>query len=264
MRFPAQGKVPLGYPAAMKTAALVIIGNEILSGQTQDRNGPFLARRLGELGVRVAELRAVRDDEPAIVAAINELRASCDYVLATGGIGPTHDDITAAAIAKAFGVAHAVHPRARALLAAKYGADLNAARLRMATVPAGAELIDNPISTAPGFVIGNVYVFAGVPEIMQAMFEGARHRIAGGPPVRSRTVLATATEGVFADQLAAVQAQHRDVEIGSYPSFGRAKVETRIVMRSTDAARIDAAAAAVENMFRALAVPAVSEPGSAP
>ena len=171
------------------TAGLLVIGNEILSGRTQDANIAFLGHRLNEIGVRLAEVRVVPDIEADIVAAVNALRARFDYVFTTGGIGPTHDDITAAAIAKAFGVPLIQNPEARARLEGNYRAgDLNEARLRMANTPEGAALIDNPVSRAPGFRLENVFVLAGVPVILQAMVAGLRPAIAGGRPMLSRTV----------------------------------------------------------------------------
>jgi molybdenum cofactor synthesis domain-containing protein len=190
------------------TAAVIVIGNEILSGRTKDANFVYLAEHLNELGIRLLEARIVADVDDAIVRAVNDCRARFDYVFTTGGIGPTHDDITAASIAKAFAVPLTAHPEAVARLERHYAhSQLNEARMRMAYTPEGATLIDNPISAAPGFQIGNVFVMAGVPLIMQAMFEGIRHRLVGGAPLRSRTFRTNLAEGVMAKDLGALQAR---------------------------------------------------------
>jgi molybdenum cofactor synthesis domain-containing protein len=205
------------------TACLIIVGNEILSGRTQDTNLNFLARELGALGIRLREARVVPDEEWAVVEAVNAARARHTYVFTTGGIGPTHDDITAACVAKAFGVPLTRHPEAERRLLAYYPPEkVNEARLKMADTPEGAELIDNPVSVAPGFRIGNVHVLPGVPSIMRAMFEGLRAGLRGGAPVVSRTITVYAPEGEIAGPLAEIQARHPDVEIGSYPSCARA------------------------------------------
>jgi molybdenum cofactor synthesis domain-containing protein len=224
------------------TAAVIVIGNEILSGRTKDANFVYLAEHLNELGIRLLEARIVADVESAIVQAVNDCRGRFDYVFTTGGIGPTHDDITSASIAKAFGMPLTAHPEAVARLERHYAhGQLNEARMRMAYTPEGATLIDNPISAAPGFQIGNVFVMAGVPLIMQAMFESIRHRLAGGAPLRSRTFRTNLAEGVMAKDLGALQTRYGDVEIGSYPSFARREPGVRIVLRSIDAARLSAA-----------------------
>ena len=189
----------------------------------------------------------------AIVQAVNDCRAKYDYVFTTGGIGPTHDDITAGCIAKAFGLALKPHPEAVKRLERHYAqGQLNEARLRMALTPEGATLIDNPISAAPGFRIGNVFVLAGVPAIMQAMFEGLRHSLVGGAPLRSRTYRTNLAEGAMAADLGALQNRYPDVEIGSYPSFGRREAGVRIVMRSTDTARLAAAGQEFVAMIQSL------------
>ncbi|MBM3568213.1 MAG: competence/damage-inducible protein A [Alphaproteobacteria bacterium] len=225
------------------TAAVLIIGNEILSGRTQDVNLNYLAKRLGELGVRLMEARIVPDVDHRIVKAVNELRAAYDYVFTTGGIGPTHDDITSESLAKAFGVPHILHPEAHALMAAHYApGQLNAARLRMAMTPEGAELVTNPISKAPGYRIGNVHVLAGVPKIMQAMFEGMAHQIKGGKPVKSRSISSGVFEGALAADLKALQEKYAELDLGSYPSYSMGQVRVAIVMRGTDEARLAACA----------------------
>lgn len=226
----------------MQTACLIIIGNEILSGRTQDRNLSWLAKALNETGVRLTEARVVPDTEDAIIAAVNECRKCFTYVFTTGGIGPTHDDITAKSIARAFGVPIERHGEAEALLVRHYGQDnLNAARLKMAEIPKGARLIANPVSAAPGFCIENVYVFAGVPAIMQSMFDGIRHELKGGASMLARTISAYTTESVIAEKLTAIQNRHPQVEIGSYPFMRQGRLGVSLVARSTGKAAIDAA-----------------------
>lgn len=235
------------------TACLIVIGNEVLSGRTQDANLQYLAKALNEIGVRLSEARVIPDVEATIVSTVNECRAKFDYVITTGGIGPTHDDITSASIAKAFGVAHVRNPEAEARLRRHYARpeDLNAQRLRMAEMPEGAELVDNPVSAAPGFRIGNVIVLAGVPRIMQAMFEGYRHRLKGGATMLSRTVVAYVPEGQMAAGLGATQTAHPGVEIGSYPFFRAGKLGASLVVRGTAAAEVAAATEAVKVLVRA-------------
>ena len=235
------------------TAAVVIIGNEILSGRTRDTNVAYLAVELDAIGVRLREVRVVPDVEADIVRAVNECRARYDHVFTTGGIGPTHDDITAASVAKAFDVPLVRHPQAAARLQAHYGAEqLNEARLRMANAPAGAALIDNPVSVAPGFRIGNVHVLAGVPSIMQAMFAGLKHGLAGGPPMLSRTIGAFLAEGAIAAGLSALQDRYARLEIGSYPFFRQGKFGTSLVLRGTESAAVEAAAAELRALIRGL------------
>jgi len=224
------------------TAALAIIGNEILSGRTQDANLAHLAKTLNNWGVEMREVRVVPDIEGEIVAAVNALRARYDYVFTTGGIGPTHDDITADSIAKAFGLPLIEHPEAIALLAAHYPpGELTPVRRRMARVPEGADLIENPISKAPGFRIGNVFVMAGVPAIMRAQLEGARGFIAGGRSVQSRTVSVLVGESRIAELLEAVQKRYPETDIGSYPFFRKAGFGTALVLRGRDPAVLDQA-----------------------
>ena len=231
------------------TAALVIIGNEILSGRTQDANLAFLATSLNEAGIQMREVRVVPDAEADIVDAVNALRGRFDHVFTTGGIGPTHDDITTAAVAKAFGVDVVRDPEAEARLRAHYGeAAVNEARLKMADVPRGATLVENPVSTAPGFRLGNVIVMAGVPAIARAMFDAVAPSLAGGPPVVARAVRCRLPEGDFAADLAEVQRAHGGVDIGSYPFFRAGQVGVSLVVRGTDPAAVDAATADVEAM----------------
>ncbi|MBM3565441.1 MAG: competence/damage-inducible protein A [Alphaproteobacteria bacterium] len=234
------------------TACLLIIGNEVLSGRTQDANLQYLAQGLNGVGIRLAEARVIPDVEATIVAQVNECRARFDYVLTTGGIGPTHDDITAASVAKAFDVPLARNADAEARLRRHYKPeDLNPQRLRMADLPEGAEIVENPISKAPGFRIGNVIVLAGVPRIMQAMFEGYRHRLAGGRPMVSCTVVAFVPEGKMAAGVAAAQAAHPETEIGSYPFIRDGRLGASLVIRGTDAAQVAAATDAIKAAVRA-------------
>jgi len=237
------------------TAALIIIGNEILSGRTHDKNLPHIAKVLGDAGVRLSEARVIPDVEAEIVDTVNTLRAKYDYVFTTGGIGPTHDDITAECVAKAFGLKLIQHPEAVRRMAqrsAETGTELNAARLRMANTPEGATLIDNPISAAPGFRVENVHVMAGVPQIMRAMLDGIKDSLAGGARVLSRTVLCTLGEGTVADGLGALQKKYPDVDIGSYPQYNRGDYRVSLVMRSTDADDLNAATDEVAALVRDL------------
>jgi molybdenum cofactor synthesis domain-containing protein len=225
------------------SACLIIIGNEILSGRTQDANLAYLAKELNELGIRMREVRVIPDDEAVIVETLNELRPRFDYVFTTGGIGPTHDDITSACVAKAFGLGFGRHPEAERRLRAYYPPEkLNDARLKMAETPEGAELIDNPVSVAPGFRVENVYVLPGVPSIMRAMFDGLRPSLRGGAPVRSRSITVYCPEGEVAKPLGEIQARHPEVEIGSYPFMRQDRFGTTLVFRSPDHGRIDEAA----------------------
>jgi molybdenum cofactor synthesis domain-containing protein len=229
------------------TAALLIIGNEILSGRTVDANLPYLAAFLGKIGIRLMEVRVVPDIEAEIVDAVNTLRAKMDYVFTTGGIGPTHDDITAAAIAKAFGLELIRHPEAERRLIAFYPPEKRTeARMKMAETPEGAELIDNPVSVAPGFIVENVHVMAGVPKIMQAMLDMVRPRLSGGALVSARTLVVFAGEGDMAAALGDIQGRYANVEIGSYPFFRMDKPGTSIVFRGDEVALIDAAFAELE------------------
>lgn len=243
------------------TAAVLVIGDEILSGRTKDANMGFLAERLTELGIRLREARVVPDVPEEIVAAVNALRARYDHVFTTGGIGPTHDDITAECIARAFGVPLLRHPEAVRRLEAHYEAgQLNEARLRMANVPEGGTLIDNPVSAAPGFRIGNVYVMAGVPRIMQAMFDGIAPTLAGGDKVLSRTVTCDLGEGVIAAGLGAIAAEYAELSVGSYPYFRAGRFGTSLVLRGTDAGRLSSATEAVRSLVVSLGGTAGPEP----
>jgi molybdenum cofactor synthesis domain-containing protein len=226
------------------TAAMLVIGDEILSGRTRDSNMHFLARALTEVGITLAEARVVADDAHAIVAAVNALRGAYAHVFTSGGIGPTHDDITADAIAFAFGRPIGVREDARALLARHYearGLDFNKARQRMARIPEGATLIDNPVSVAPGFTIGNVHVMAGVPAVFEAMVASVLPTLTGGPPLLSQTLRLMRGEGDIAVPLGRIAADYPDLSMGSYPFQQNGAYGTNIVVRGTDGARIDAA-----------------------
>ena len=226
------------------TAAMLIIGNEILSGRTKDANLPYLAEKLGAIGIALREARVVPDIEREIVAAVRGLSARYTYVFTTGGIGPTHDDITAACIAKAFETELERNARAVAMLQTHYDdpAQLTQARLKMAEIPVGAALIENPVSKAPGFRIANVHVLAGVPKIMQAMLDNVLPTLRGGPPMLSRTVTGAVREGDIATSLGALQTAHPAVDIGSYPYYRDGAFGTSVVVRGTDGALVEAVA----------------------
>lgn len=238
------------------TAGLIVIGDEILSGRTKDKNIGHIAERLTAVGIRLREVRIVPDETDAIVAAVNALRPVYDYVFTTGGIGPTHDDITADAIAKAFGLPIEVDPRAVAVMRKAYSPDqLTPARLRMARMPEGAELVDNPVSMTPGFWIGNVIVMAGIPRIMQAMLEDVLPRLRKGQRLVSMTIRVHAKEGDVAPLLAGTQERFPDVMIGSYPFFINERHGTNVVLRSPLEARL---AEAGDELTSRLAASAVS------
>jgi molybdenum cofactor synthesis domain-containing protein len=241
-------------PSAAVTAAVLVIGDEILSGRTKDRNIGYIAEYLARVGVDVREARVVPDVEDEIVAALNGLRARYDYVFTTGGIGPTHDDITADAVARAFGVAIGEDERALAVMMERYQpSDLTPARRRMARIPAGADLIDNPVSKAPGFRIGNVIVMAGVPSVMQAMLDNAIKGVKGGALMLTATVAAdNLPEGRYGDALGEIAKARPDVSIGSYPSFSDGRFQNQIVIRTKDPAALEQAKAEVEAMVARL------------
>jgi molybdenum cofactor synthesis domain-containing protein len=236
------------------TAAIVVIGDEVLSGRTKDLNVGHIAEQLTAIGIDLREVRIVADVEDEIVAAVNHLRARYDHVFTTGGIGPTHDDITADAIARAFGVAIDIDDRAVAMLREHISeANLNQARLRMARIPDGAELITNPVSKAPGFTIGNVHVMAGVPAIMQAMLAELLPSLTTGSRMMSRSLAARAKEGDIAGPLGALQKDYPEVSMGSYPSFEEGVgFTTTIVLRSRDKALLDTAQKAAEAMLESV------------
>ena len=226
------------------TAALLVIGDEILSGRTQDRNIAQIAAWLNLQGIRLAEVRVVPDRVEKIAAAVNALRAENDYLFTTGGIGPTHDDITVEAISAALGVPVVIHPRARAILEAYYETrgGLTEARLRMARVPQGAELIENPMSGAPGIRLGNIFILAGVPHIATVMLEALSGTLEGGRPLLSRTLGCWVAESEVADLLGAVERAHPGCQIGSYPFFREGRVGANFVVRSTERDLLDACA----------------------
>ncbi|MCH9766016.1 MAG: competence/damage-inducible protein A [Alphaproteobacteria bacterium] len=224
-------------PTTDITAALLIIGDEILSGRTKDKNIGTLADNLTALGIRLLEVRIIADDEAAIVTAVNALRARFTYVFTTGGIGPTHDDITAESVAKAFGVSIDIDPRAVALMEPEYqrrGLELTPARLRMARIPKGAALIQNSVSIAPGFIMENVIVMAGVPSIMAAMFNDVAPTLTQGAQLFSKTLTLARAEAEIAPYFSAHQDKYPDVIMGSYPSFHGGKYKTELVLRAVD------------------------------
>lgn len=235
------------------TAAILVIGDEILSGRTQDTNSSHIARFLDTMGIDLREVRVVRDIEEEIVASLNALRARYTYVFTTGGIGPTHDDITADAVAKAFGVGIDYHPEAMALMAARYKNpdDFNDMRKRMARIPDTATLIRNSVSAAPGFQIGNVFVMAGVPAVMKAMLEELSPRLERGAIVHSISIEARVPEGQIAATLARIQSGHNTVSIGSYPFYRTEGPGTQLVVRGRNAAEVEEVAREIEVSVRA-------------
>ena len=244
-------------------ACLLVIGNEVLSGRTQDANIQFLATRLGEIGLPLREVRVIPDVAETIISTVNEVRAKFDEVFTTGGIGPTHDDITSECIAAAFSVPWEPHPEAWARMAAAYKpGEFNAARQRMATMPRGATLINNHISIAPGFSIGNVHVMAGVPAIMRAMFDTLGPTLKGGKPIVSRAVSSHGlAEGLIAEGLTAVQQRYPQLDLGSYPFYRPTGNGVAIVAKGTSVADTEAAIAEVTRLIEALGkVPVQGEP----
>ncbi|MEN8893811.1 competence/damage-inducible protein A [Planktotalea arctica] len=226
------------------TAAMLVIGDEILSGRTRDANMHYLAGELTTHGIDLREVRVVSDDAPAIVAAVRALSDGYEHVFTSGGIGPTHDDITADCIAEAFGASIDVREDARALLAAHYerqGSELNEARLRMARIPEGASLIDNPVSIAPGFTLENVHVMAGVPSVFKAMVASVLPTLTGGAPLLSQSLRIDRGEGDIAGPLGKLAADFPDLSIGSYPFQKDGAYGANIVIRGHDGAQIDAA-----------------------
>ena len=224
------------------TASVLLIGDEILSGRTRDSNLSYIATHLNKIGIQVREVRVIPDIEEVIVEAVNELRARYDYVFTTGGLGPTHDDITADAIARAFGVGIDYHPDAVKVLDEHYketGGEFTKARMRMARLPEGAVMIANPLSKAPGFQIGNVFVMAGIPMIMQVMLDSLTDRLEGGAAMQSRTVTGQIGEGTIAERLGDLQLRHPDVGIGSYPYYRGKSFGTSIVMRAVDSTELE-------------------------
>lgn len=235
------------------TACLILIGNELLSGRTQDRNLSHLGKELNEAGVQLREARVIPDVRETIVSTVNECRAAFDYVFTTGGIGPTHDDITSECVAEAFGVGMYVDREIvdllNAYMARRGRAEMNPARMRMATFPEGAELLRNEISAAPGYRIGNVFVMAGVPRIMHAMLEEAKKHLEGGRTVLARGLVVDLPEGAIAEPLALVQARFREVDIGSYPQMRDEGFRVSVVVRSADPGLLNQA---VDELSRSL------------
>jgi molybdenum cofactor synthesis domain-containing protein len=235
------------------TAAILVIGDEILSGRTKDKNIGYIAEYLTGIGIDLKEVRVVADDEPEIVAALNALRQRYTYVFTTGGIGPTHDDITAGCVAKAFGVPLELHPEAVRIIserAAKMGTEMNEARLRMARIPRGAKLVTNKVSGAPGFWIGNVIVMAGVPAIMQAMLDVVAPELKTGVKMLSETIRADAREGDVGSELGEIAKANPEVTIGSYPFFDeKLGPNTNIVIRARDPQKLASVKSAVEAML---------------
>lgn len=239
--------------------ALLLIGNELLSGRTLDKNMAFVGSTLVERGLRLSEARVVPDSAEVIISTLNALRAQYDQVFTTGGIGPTHDDITAQCVADAFGAPLERNAEAVAILEAFYGERLNEARLRMANIPCGARLIPNPVSAAPGFTLENVHVMAGVPKIMQAMFLHEVAELGEGPKQLFRNLRVNLPEGDFAPALAAIQAEYPDVEIGSYPYMNGPELGANLVFRATEATILQRATEATVTQLRALGASAIDE-----
>ncbi len=233
------------------TSAIIIIGNEILSGRTQDANTSWIAERLVERGTIIREVRIIPDDRDAIIDAINDLRSKVDYLFTTGGIGPTHDDITATCVAEAFDLELDLHPEACALLEDYYGpGNVSDARMKMARLPKGAKLIPNPISGAPGFNVENVFVLAGVPRIMQTMFDEVIEMLKIGKPLLSNTVACALQESLIALELGQLQNSFPDIEIGSYPHYRGGVPGLSIVLRSTDNGMLNAATRGLIKIIR--------------
>lgn len=224
------------------TACVILIGNEILSGRTQDKNLSFLATGLNEIGIQLREARVIPDIREKIVETVNECRAEFDYVFTTGGIGPTHDDITSECIAEAFGVTmyrdQEIVDLLNSYMQNRGNSEMNEARMRMATFPEGAVLIKNEVSAAPGYMIGNVLVMAGVPRIMQGMFQEAKVHLKGGKTVQARGLVVDLPEGTIAEPLALVQARFKEIDIGSYPQMREVGFRVSVVVRGTDTDRL--------------------------
>ncbi len=221
-------------------ASLIIIGNEILSGRTQDKNLSYLANWLNEIGIQLVEVRVIRDEEEIVVETVNYLRSTYDYVFTTGGIGPTHDDITSLCIAKAFGVELEINSGALGILKEYYkDSELTDARMKMTKMPVGSELIENPVSRAPGFKMDNVFVLAGIPSIMQGMLEGAKKHLTVGVVVKSKSIDVFTPESSVADALTDLQNKYSEVEIGSYPFNKDNRFGTSVVMRSSDDEKLE-------------------------
>lgn len=226
------------------TAKLIIIGNEILSGKIQDKNTQFIAQELNKIGIKLTEVRTIADTEDDIVAAVRDLKVKCDYVFTTGGIGPTHDDITARSIAKAFGRRYCLNEEAKALMERHYkriNTDLTEVRLKMAYTPEGAKLITNEDIAAPGFIIENVYVLAGIPVVMHAMFDELKSTLKGGKEILSRSIDIFIPESVIAEQIGIIQEKYPSIEIGSYPFIRRTQWGTTIMLSSNNPEMMESA-----------------------
>jgi molybdenum cofactor synthesis domain-containing protein len=235
-------------------AALIIIGNEILSGRTKDKNLAYLAEWLNEIGIQLYEVRVIRDDEKEIIDCVNLLRKKYDYVFTTGGIGPTHDDITTESIAKAFNVELETNPEALKILQSYYKeGELNEARLKMTLLPKGAELVENPVTKAPGFKMENVFIMAGIPSIMQGMLEGAKAFLKIGNKMTSKSIDVFMPESYVAEELSKMQDNYPEVEIGSYPFNKEGQFGTSLVMRSTNLDTLERCASDVAEMVKKLA-----------
>ena len=235
-------------------AALIIIGNEILSGRTKDKNLAYLAEWLNEIGIQLYEVRVIRDDEKEIIDCVNLLRKKYDYVFTTGGIGPTHDDITTESIAKAFSVELETNPEALKILQSYYKeGELNEARLKMTLLPKGAELVENPVTKAPGFKMENVFIMAGIPSIMQGMLEGAKAFLKIGNKMTSKSIDVFMPESYVAEELSKMQDNYPEVEIGSYPFNKEGQFGTSLVMRSTNLDTLERCASDVAEMVKKLA-----------
>jgi molybdenum cofactor synthesis domain-containing protein len=220
-------------------AAIIVIGNEILSGRTQDKNVNYMALELGKLGIRLLEVRVIPDIRQTIIDTVNEMRAKFDYVFTTGGIGPTHDDITSEAVAAAFGAPLVTHERSLQKMNDYYKGELNEGRIKMTMLPQGAIPVENPISVAPGFQIGNVFVMAGIPNVMQAMFDSLKGGLKSGAVILSKEMKIFGSESKIAKALRELQERNMDIDIGSYPFVQDAKIGTSLVLRGTDANRLD-------------------------
>jgi molybdenum cofactor synthesis domain-containing protein len=236
-------------------AALAVIGNEILSGRTQDKNIAYLAKWLNLQGIRLHQVRVVPDETDEIVAAVNALRAKYDYLFTTGGIGPTHDDITVDAIAAAFAVPVVIHPKAEKVLRDHYQDRITDARLRMARVPEGAELIENAVSAAPGIRKDNVFILAGIPSVMQGMLASLEGQLEGGAPVITETVSAYVAESQVADLLKQVEAGHADILVGSYPVWKGNRVGANFVVSSPQPEQVRLAAQAIREGLSQRGIP---------
>ena len=235
-------------------AALIIIGNEILSGRTKDKNLAYLAEWLNEIGIQLYEVRVIRDDEKEIIDCVNLLRKKYDYVFTTGGIGPTHDDITTESVAKAFNVELETNPEALKILQSYYKeGELNEARLKMTLLPKGAELVENPVTKAPGFKMENVFVMAGIPSIMQGMLEGAKAFLKVGNKMTSKSIDVFMPESYVAEELSKMQDNYPEVEIGSYPFNKEGQFGTSLVMRSANLDTLERCASDVAEMVKKLA-----------